>query len=76
VEPRTTEMVRLNMRPTGRCRGQRGRRGPSSGLQRAACTVLRGVLLDKPMRPMSNLRLRRPGGVPCTEFNPHLGKSR
>jgi hypothetical protein len=48
---------------------------PDRASRRAARTVFRRVLLDTPMRPVSNLRSGRPGGVPCTEFDPHPGKT-
>jgi hypothetical protein len=75
MEPRKTEMVRREMGPTDRGRGHGAVGAPYQASRRAARTVFRRILLDTPKRPVSNLRSGRPGGVPCTEFHPHLGET-
>jgi len=70
------QIAHLLKRPVGRPRRSRrsSTRGPSVllGLRRAARSGYRHLFMDMVIRPVSNGRLGRPGGVPDAEFNPHL----
>ena len=73
IEPKRTGMVRREGRE--RDRGTSGRGGPGvlSGLRRAAGPDRRHFVLVWEMCLLSNRGSARPGAVPVTEINSHLG---
>ena len=74
VEPRGMGKVRRE--GVARGAGERvemGRPGVLSGLRRAAGPDRHHFVLEREMRPVSNVGSARPGAVPVTEIDSHLG---